>query len=101
MDERQTLWRALKQLRAVVSDLEAVLDASAPPAFTERLIGSRDLFKLVDFTRATLRARIKEGTFPAPVFVPGASAKSKRRWRWSEVDAYVKGTWRARTPTQG
>ena len=88
------MWRALTHARQVVADLEQVWDAMASAAFSDRLIGSHEVHERSGFKRATLRAQIAAGKFPAPI--ERTSAKSRRRWRESEVDAYVKGEWKPR-----
>jgi len=76
-----------------VTALETVLEAvPAPPAFTDRLIGIRELRQRVPFKRAGLQAKIDADEFPPPE--PRARPKARRVWRWSVVDAYLRGEWR-------
>ena len=74
--------------------LETVIDATGPPTeFADQFVETRDVLDLLKIHRATLRAMINAGKFPEP---RRDSAKSKQRWRRSEVDAWIESDRTAR-----
>ena len=58
---------------------------SQPTNGTGRLLKGRDVFRIVTLSRTTIWRRVREGTFPAPVYL----GSTRIAWRESDIAAWM------------